>query len=360
MLARENLYKIVAKTINNYNTNVDTTKYINYYTYPHLNAIVKNFRSKKIRDYIRTEYCVQGSFIKRIIVKLYLELVFIFPFMFNSKKLQLKFKGNERDDVLIYPCNQRLRVFYFDSNEVDVLVKDGFSTECNQNEIDFRDNYSLQFVPPILYVNSSYYRESIIDGIPLPRILDEDIKRGVKKNVINKILNFNKDNIEFISSEEYLTQLINFMLNKVSLIDDSLIFKKISDLINSIVSNSDLFKQKFDIPIVVSHGDLQHGNIWLERKTNNVLVFDWESVKKRSIWYDLYFLDAEKRKDVILDTDSLIDKSSVINNHYNVPISVISKIISLENIHYYIFSLSNFPKDILKVEMKSFVNKIKL
>lgn len=358
MLKREDFYKIFSKTINDYNTDMMNVNSISYYAFPHLNAIVKDFRSSKIKNYIRTEYSVKGNFFRRTFIRLYIELVFYFPLIFSSKKIMLRFKGNERNDVLIYPCNQRLRVFYFDSNRVDVLVKYGFNPICSHNEIDFRNKYLLEFVPSILSVKKNYYSEKIIDGIPLPRILEEDIQVNIKQKVRNKILNFNQENLEFVNLKGYLQELIDAIITNVSLIDNELVLIKLKSLLTEITNDINSSKPETFIPIVVSHGDLQHGNIWLERKTNNVLVFDWESVSKRSIWYDLFFLEHGKRDTIIIGCGVLQDKLSIINNDYNIPLKIISKIISIENISYYTSSLSNFPSDIYEIELKTFLNKL--
>ena len=39
------------------------------------------------------------------------------------------------------------------------------------------------------------------------------------------------------------------------------------------------------MPLAISHGDLQTGNVWVE-KDGRVWVYDWETQGRRSVWYD--------------------------------------------------------------------------
>ena len=40
------------------------------------------------------------------------------------------------------------------------------------------------------------------------------------------------------------------------------------------------------VSIAMTHGDLQTGNIYIDEENDKAYIIDWETVKKRSIWYD--------------------------------------------------------------------------
>ena len=51
------------------------------------------------------------------------------------------------------------------------------------------------------------------------------------------------------------------------------------------------------VPLVISHGDLQTGNILVEDITGKVCIYDWETAGERSVWYDMgRFLLYSQRK----------------------------------------------------------------
>lgn len=42
---------------------------------------------------------------------------------------------------------------------------------------------------------------------------------------------------------------------------------------------------ELSVPTCISHGDLQEGNIWVTNDSR-VLIYDWETCGRRSVWYD--------------------------------------------------------------------------
>ena len=69
MLKRESFFEINEKTLRKYYK--DSTGGRRLYVYPSLNAIVTARPSAAVRKYLYTEYRVSGSFLKRVLVRLY-------------------------------------------------------------------------------------------------------------------------------------------------------------------------------------------------------------------------------------------------------------------------------------------------
>ena len=40
------------------------------------------------------------------------------------------------------------------------------------------------------------------------------------------------------------------------------------------------------VPLTLTHGDLQTGNIYVDEENNKLYIIDWETIKQKSIWYD--------------------------------------------------------------------------
>jgi len=145
MLKRESFYEINEKTLGVFYKGQEKQKKL--YVYPELNAIVTAHPSKKVKEYLYTEYRVSGSLLRRIAVKLYATVMLNSGGLLASKKLAIK-NGADKD-TLIYPCNKKYRIFNFKRNTVSVTPKYGFSTVDLKNEIAFRSQNSADFIPSL-------------------------------------------------------------------------------------------------------------------------------------------------------------------------------------------------------------------
>ena len=70
-------------------------------------------------------------------------------------------------------------------------------------------------------------------------------------------------------------------------------YKEMSNIIE-VLKNITLNK-KYNINLVLSHGDLQSGNIWVD-KNGEALILDWETHSLRSQWYDKLVLEKSLRR----------------------------------------------------------------
>ena len=165
MLKREDFYTINRKTLGNYYKNSKNEKKL--YIYPELNAIVTACPSKTVRQYLYTEFRVNGSVLKRLLVRLYAGVMLGSFGLLAGKSVKLPTDADA--DTLIYPCNKKYRVFDFKKNQVSVFGKDGFPTDDLQREIQFRTEHKADFIPGLLCSEKDSYTEVIIDGCPVAR-----------------------------------------------------------------------------------------------------------------------------------------------------------------------------------------------
>lgn len=277
MLAREDFLNINQRTLDDF-FGSSFGKEIKLYIYPRLNAIVTSKPSKRVIDYLLCEYSVRGSAAKRFAAR-----VFVLSCMHSSGVLASKHctvKANVHSEMLIYPCNKKYRIFDFKENYVDVIAKNGFDKSDLIHEIEFRSREGLpDFVPRIISSDTNGYRETIIDGCPLPRISEGfDSYRDIAYEKINQ---FGKLMQRTISAPDYINSLRlrigEYMEKKVGGV---LCVKKIVDHLSATGADGE------DILLTFSHGDLQAGNIWVENGTKHIYIIDWESWGERSVWYD--------------------------------------------------------------------------
>ncbi|MCB7320086.1 phosphotransferase family protein [Lacrimispora sp. 210928-DFI.3.58] len=275
MLKRENFYEINRKTLSSfYADGTETTK---LYIYPKLNAIVSQKPSSNVKGYLLCEYSVRSNIFKKIIVLMYVNLCMLSRGILSDRAIEVRGKIN--NDILIYPCNKKYRIFDFKKQTVDVIIKDGFCASDLRHEIEFRGKDSLpSFVPRLLSFSEKGYKEIIIDGRPLARIGDGFQK--YRDMAYNQLCAYMASQADVIDSKTYV--------RKLKRKTEELATDKVKDkeCLQKIISTFEKIKIEDEIPISFSHGDLQAGNIWVENKTEKVFIIDWESWGVRSCWYD--------------------------------------------------------------------------
>lgn len=185
------------------------------------------------------------------------------------------------------PCNRKLRIFYYDKEFVDAILKIGFSDTYFKNEIKYRTNPKVDFIPPIIKSGERWYREKILYGYGLVRVSEPNYSIGVN-NVLEGLRMLYTSSYHQVPVSEYLPRLTSNLTSRMKVLKE---VKHISTIgyiehvvgrIREILSHSNL-----QIPLVLSHGDLQTGNIFVDKNTGKVVVYDWETAGVRSIWYDM-------------------------------------------------------------------------
>ena len=285
MLKREDFYTINQKTLGNYYKNSEKEKKL--YIYPELNAIVTARPSKTVRQYLYTEYRVNGSFLKRLLVRLYATVMLGSLGLFAARSIKIKTDADK--NTLIYPCNKKYRVFDFTKNQVSVLGKDGFPTDDLQREMQFRTSHTADFIPGLLYSDETGYIETIIDGCPVARTgacMNDLCDRAVA--IWNDYIRPYTRQLSGVEYAQQLTETMQQLQRKAEELGKQLdvaAFWQVAEKLLIVLRNAEEM-----IPVSLSHGDLQPGNIWVENGTDKIYIIDWESWRNRSTWYDLAVL----------------------------------------------------------------------
>lgn len=278
MLKREDFYSINEKTLSEYFK--ESNKSCRLYVYPYLNAIVTKNPSKAVKKYLYCEYSVRGSLLKSLLVKAYVVVCLNSCGIMAAKKLDIL--GDMNKDMLIYPCNKKYRIFDFSKNIVDVIAKSGFPKNDLENEINFRTKNKEEFIPKLIFATDSGYREKIIDGMPLARISENFEELKIK--AINTLYSFASQNgmTHSVKVSDYIKELNE----KISAFTQDGRKNIDKELLLDVVSKLSLMADKESlVELTLSHGDLQSGNIWIE-KGGKLYIIDWESWGERSAEYD--------------------------------------------------------------------------
>lgn len=280
MMLREDFYKVNEETLASYYHDTDASTKL--FVYPRINAIITRNPGKKVRRYLYTEYSIRGYFLKRWLIYLYLFLMFHSGGVFANRRISVQ--GQVENNDLIYPCNRKYRIFHFERNEVAVIVKAGFLAGTLQREILFRENHLEGYVLPVIEKGDRYYVERIIDGIPLARIQNNYEK--YLEEVLLLIRQFNARERTVRTVKEYAEELQEKITYNLNAIAQYLSPEDKEKIVCILKDMQRTLKKNTKIELGLSHGDLQPGNIWVERENNKIYIIDWESWNIRSVWYD--------------------------------------------------------------------------
>lgn len=324
MLLREDFYKINEETLRTFFGNC--AKGETLYVYPQLNAIITRKPSKNVKKYLYNEYKVRGSLLKALVVKAYVFACLNSNGVLAAKKINIPNEMNAHK--LIYPCNKKYRIFDFERDTVSVIPKCGFPTNDLEREIEFRSNNTAPFIPALVSYSENNYSENIIDGLPLARITDNF--EGFCEEAIEILEQYAEKTGKVTKkiSKEYALELRSvidgFINRKSKYVDETVLEKIVTKLIESINDET--------ITITLSHGDLQPGNVWVD-KDGKIFIIDWESWNQRSIWYDKAVMFGNIRSKGL----SEYIKSNDINTQ--------TAIVCLEDIIFRLTELYNLPLD---------------
>jgi hypothetical protein len=358
MLAREDFYTILPKTLNKYAdflgispesvTLADKGSKADLYVNEKLNAVIFDEPSQNVRHYLRTEYAVSGSLVRRLMVNAYLAAGLTMVRLLSQRGLVLN-TTLPLNDVLIYPCNKKIRLFDFASGTVHTVLKEGFPDIYIKREIAFRKERDAFFVPKIIRAGDGCYSERIIhNGRPLARIQDVAFVEEKKKESL-ALLRSLMAKEERIGAKAYMEQLRARCLTMLTGKD---IFQN-RETVSAIFDKLQAGIEECKIGLVISHGDFQPGNIWIDAE-GKVVIIDWETVKLRSPYYDYAALYCQLRNHGGLQ--NLCDRVRS-NQHLstikNVSVETILRIILAEELEYQTEELLSFP-DVMGIE---FYNK---
>lgn len=190
-------------------------------------------------------------------------------------------------NLLIIPGSRRVRTFDLAEGLSRSFLKAGYPVDAISNEVAVRGRDGTGPFFPVTDVGNdqTWFEEPIVDGFPLPRCPSWWPRRHYEAQALRALDEWSRLDAQDISARERAEGL----LKRVSTGRQELLhrFQGVSlpnaSLIQAIAEKAE---QLGDIQLVQSHGDLQPGNIHVERRTRRVYLIDWEHTDRRSRSYD--------------------------------------------------------------------------
>ena len=374
MLVREDFYKILRETIIDY-ARIVLGKDVTCEYEPFeggeawsINSVL-GFVSRTpahwgVRNYMKSEYNVRGSWVKNHMGKIAVDVITAIPFIGTSKKIYVS-KNVFKPSIFIVPQNRSIRFYDYETMSVDCIVKAGFTSKYFDNQTAFRSTYHYEFLNPMQANGKGWFREPVLTGHPLVRTTDSLLFDNGMKNALNYLSTLAKDTFEWTPARQYVESLKEDIIRKTALAKEK---KGINEaaatlhLLDLAVGLSNRLNRK--IPTCITHGDFQAGNIWVE-PSGRTLLYDWETTGRRSVWYDSATLSYSLRR--AFGWESMVKSSDVEGLMKCVPNGIEVKIdrkgvlgvLLMEDILFYLDDMLELPKDWGRGSYDAFISNIK-
>lgn len=379
MLEREPFLKILITTLESY-FNVVKGKAIQVsleksenarklFLYYKPSFISERFLTQEMRKFLYSEYNIRGNIIKFLIGKLG---VFIITHSFGQLakiKLYLRYSEDSLgESIFISPCNRSIRFYYFEKGYVDCIVKEGYGDIYMHNQLSFRLKYRYSFIPNILTSGERWYREKIMYGNPLIRVRNQKAFLKGQTQALENLKELKHETLEFVNIAHYITHLKNEIFTLFER------FPKHQDIVkhSSFVCLNEFPEKRIKdcfllVPVAMTHGDFQGGNIWLTEQ-KEIIIYDWETNKRRSIWFDpaTLFWDLHSNYNGIdlinLEHRVKTDDRFLVNDenkNYSIKEKIaIASIIMLENVVFFLEDIIQLPKENLPDNFSKFIENL--
>ncbi len=360
MIQREDFFSILSETAEEYYQKVHGKKItFTYEKGPGLEPLVINDKfsfvcraktPRGLKKFLLAEYNIRGSKLKYLLGKLLVHAVCAFPALGKCKTAFLT-KGILGRNTFVSPQNRSIRFFDYDSMTVDCIVKQGFSRRYFENQITFRKTHSYSFMIPLMESGDNWFREPILNGHALARTTDSRLYSKGISDTLHALAQLAQDTYVDQDTDKYLDSVVQKLEALLAKAEKRKKLDCLPELRTIIEHAVAVIREKLSvIPTVMSHGDLQGGNIWID-KEGNTFLYDWETADRRSVWYDSAVLNYSLRRAYgwgkfinAADIDDVLfcDKQK---NRYPDELHAIKNMILLEDIMFYLEDMNEFPED---------------
>lgn len=365
MIERENFFELFFPTIERYYKEVfgedvrcsfaETPRSANLVSYPHLSAFTMRQISAKARDFYFREWNIRNEPFKSAAAKIFVLGMTCSRGLFAEHRLDFQPEGLLSEHLVIAPNNRSIRFFDHETGLVGCIIKQGFTDRYFSNQLRFRLEHPYPFIPPLTEWGSDWFREPIMYGHPLARVTDESqYERGLL-DALGDISKIVRDSLKYSDCRTYVSSLCAALtagIEKARGTKGILMADSAEKIVGDLVS---VLNSGFPgVPIALSHGDLQTGNIWVERD-GTTWIYDWETAGIRSVWYDTSTLLLSLRRaggvERLWTSHACNEtKGAILRNDARKDYSVgemkqIAAIVLLEDILFYLEDMLELPKD---------------
>lgn len=263
---------------------------------PKLSAASSVRISNKAREFYYSEWNIRGSIVKNWLAKIYVFFATRTGYAFSQYRFTITPEPANCKDIVIAPNNRSIRIFDYSRDIVGCIIKSGFTDKFFKSQLEFRKKYKYDFILPLLKTGNDWFQEPIMYGHPLARITDEVLYRKAMQDAVSDMAVLAHDTILYADCDKYILGIEQKLMQMLDKAKKKKEIRYAEETRKIICFATGLAKQYRDcIPTVISHGDLQGGNIWVDLN-HKTWIYDWETAERRSIWYDSSVLQYSLRR----------------------------------------------------------------
>lgn len=375
MFEREDIYKILRTTLEEYYEKVHNREikvkvekkhfFQRIVVYPRLGIIVPLFPSWNIIKATYVWFDVQNNLPKKLFAWMYITLCFLSFGLLADASIQLSDMSVFTRNTLYMPSNRKIRVYDYEKGYVDSILKDGFNDFFFNNEIEVRKQPKFDFILGLMDYGFRWYREKLLNGRCLVRCSGEEYQTYLNQTV-RDLEAFYKDYRIDIPAKQYVEQLIPDYENKIVEIETR---KHIlcGDKIRAVLKKMQAVCNGSDeiVPLTLTHGDLQTGNIYVDEENKKLYIIDWETVKQKSVWYDAATVMCSTRRANMFSAmindrfdKSVQEKLFIFDKQSTHSMNLVAAILILEEMGFFLDEIVDLPNEMGSEIIERFEHEI--
>lgn len=331
---------------------------------PRLGMIFQPYPPRVMRNYIYRSYDIRVNMVKNIAAKAFVFVSTHTRGLFTMpKKLYIYPSTLVKKETMIAYLNRSIRIFDFKEGTTVSIQKESFTSKFFQNQLQYRIKSNYDYIPSITAYGDDWFEERILEGKSLARETDSAKYDEGAKITLSNIIALAKATTELKNTKEYVENAVktcNSLLSKakevkgINTFDSAMAYlKRLSAVLTDAPTT---------IPLADSHGDLQAGNVWLEKE--KAWIIDWETYAKRSIWFDTTTLLFGTRyyggikKLVESFSDCSLKQTMLQGQHCDWDVRQMVAIFLLEDLLFYLEDMMELPEQGGKDSFDIYMNEL--
>jgi serine/threonine protein kinase len=375
MFEREDIYNILEVTLEEYYQKVHNKKvdvkiskkhfFRKLLIYPRLGIVTPLFPSWAVIKRTYISFDVQNNLPKKLFAWTYITLCFLTFGLLADASMKLSDYSVVNRDTVIIPSNRKIRIYEYAKGYVDSILKVGFNDFYFNNEIEVRKHSKYDYILGLMDYGSRWYREKLLKGRCLVRCSGEEYQKYLKQTI---------DDLE-IFYEEFRTDVyVQEYAKSLSLDYEKLISeitekkhikcaKKLRFVLKKVCEVC--YRSNETVPLTLTHGDLQTGNIYVDEENNQLYIIDWETVKKKSIWYDAATVMCSTRRankfSAMINSrcdKSVQNKLFVFDKKSTKDINLVAAVLVLEEMGFFLDEIVDLPGEMGSEIIERFEHEI--
>lgn len=363
MEERENIYPIIEETLKRFYKEVYDKEieikverkhaFQRLLVYPRIGFIIPIFPSWNVMREMFDYFNVRGSLVKKVIAWSYILLCICTFGLFAKYSIRMSDYSMIHKNVLIIPNNRKIRIHDYSKKQGFAILKTNFDSACFKTEVDIRRNQKFEFILPVERVGRDYYSEQLLIGCGLVRMPPKKQEK-YRKRAIDGLFDIYRASVMTYEVSSYITGCCDDARNLIKdIVKTKPIDKKQVDLVENIIVYVESHCKDYKGSIIhtcITHGDLQGANIHIDKDNDKVYVIDWETAKRRSVFYDLITIYKNTRREgflaeLISDHQIQVVKDEIENREasWSTDERIIILAYMIEDLAFYLEEISHLP-----------------